>query len=59
MVLLVESWLFAAQRDGMTVRRPEYILALRRVITVLRFSKTITEAVALLRKQELELARRS
>lgn len=58
MVLLVESWLFAAQRDGMTVRRPDYIEALRRVITVLRFSKSIPEAVALLRKQEVELARR-
>ena len=58
MVLLVESWLFAAQRDGMTVRRPDYIDALRRVITVLRFSKSIPEAVTLLRKQELELVRR-
>jgi hypothetical protein len=58
MVLLVESWLFAAQRDGMTVRRPDYIAALRRVITVLRFSKSIAEAVALLRKQEAELVRR-
>jgi hypothetical protein len=56
MVLLVESWLFAAQRDGMTVRRPEYVSALRRVITVLRFSKTLAEAVAILRRQEAEFA---
>ena len=56
MVLLVESWLFAAQRDGMTVRRPDYVAALRRVITVLRFSKTLPEAVALLRRQEAEFA---
>ena len=56
MVLLVESWLFAAQRDGMTVRRPEYVAALRRAITVLRFSKSVGEAVALLRRQEAEFA---
>jgi hypothetical protein len=58
MVLLVESWLFAAQRDGMTVRRPEYVLALKRVITVLRFSKTVAEAVALLRRQEADFAQK-
>ena len=57
MLLLVESWLFAAQRDGMAVRRPEYLAALRRTITVLRFSNSVTEAIALLRRREAALTR--
>ena len=52
MVLLVESWLFAAQHDGMARRNPEYIAALRRAITALRFSDSVAEAVARLRRQE-------
>jgi hypothetical protein len=52
MLLLVDSWLFAAQRDGMAARRPEYVAALRRTITALRFSDTLSEAIAFLRKQE-------
>ena len=55
MVLLVESWLFAAQRDGMQLRNPEYIKALRRAITALRFSNTVAQAIALLRSQETGL----
>jgi hypothetical protein len=52
MVLLVESWLFAAQRDGMARRNPEYVAALRRAITALRFSDSVAEAVARLRRHE-------
>jgi hypothetical protein len=56
MILLVESWLFAAQRDGMGVRNPEYIAALRRATTALRLSKTVEEAIAVLRAQEARSA---
>jgi hypothetical protein len=52
MTLLVENWLFAAQRDDMAQRRPDYIAALRRAITALRFSDTVAEAIALLARQE-------
>jgi len=52
MVLLVESWMFAAQRDGTAVRSPEYMTALRRAITALRFSNSVAEAIGLLRSQE-------
>jgi hypothetical protein len=52
MVLLVESWLFAAQRDRVALRNPEYVAALRRAITALRFSDTVAEAVARLRRHE-------
>jgi hypothetical protein len=57
MVLLVEGWLFAAQRDGMSMRNPEYVAALRRAITALRFSNTVAQAIALLRSQEAGFAR--
>ena len=52
MALLVESWLLAADRDGMALRTPEYLVALRRAIAALRFSDTVADAIALLRSDE-------
>ena len=52
MLMLVESWLFAAQQHGVLERSPEYIAALSRAITALRLSTTVPEAIALLRRQE-------
>jgi hypothetical protein len=55
MALLVESWLLAAERDGMAVRSPEYVMALRRAIAALRVCDTVARAVALLRTREAVL----
>jgi len=57
MVLLVESWLFAAERDGMDVRSPEYTAALRRVIGVLRSSDSLAQAIGFLKIDEASLRR--
>jgi hypothetical protein len=57
MLLLVESWLCAAERDGMDARSPEYTAALNRAIRVLRSSNTLVEAIGFLRSQEASLRR--
>jgi hypothetical protein len=55
MVLLLESWLFAAQRDGMATRSPASIEALARAINALRFCDTVEKGIALLKSEELSL----
>ena len=55
LLLVVESWLFAARREGLVERSPEYIAALKRAMTALRLSSTVEEAIALLRSQESAL----
>jgi len=52
MLMSGESWLFAAQQHGVLERSPEYIAALSRAISALRLSTTVSEAIALLRRQE-------
>jgi hypothetical protein len=52
LLMLMETWLFAAERDGVTDRQPEYADALKRAIRTLETSQSVPEAIARLRAQE-------
>ena len=52
---LLRSWLFAAERDGVTSRQPEYAAALKRAISTLDTSQNVLHATARLRSQEARL----
>jgi hypothetical protein len=54
---LLRSWLFAAERDGVTLRQPEYAKALKRAISALDTSQNVLHATARLRSQEARLIR--
>ena len=55
LLMLFQSWLFAAERDGVTLRQPEYAEALKRSINALDVSDSVPEAIAILRVQEAAL----
>jgi hypothetical protein len=59
LLMLFESWLFAAERDGVCLRQPQYAEALKRAISALNASDSVPEAIAILRLQETTLARLS
>jgi hypothetical protein len=59
LLMLFQSWLFAAERDGVSLRQPEYAEALKRAISALNASDSVPEAIAILRLQEATLARLS
>jgi hypothetical protein len=52
LMMLLETWLFAAERDGVAERQPEYANALKRALGVLESSQSVPEAIARLRAQE-------
>jgi len=54
---LLRSWLFAAERDGVTLRQPAYAEALKRAISALDTSQNVLHATARLRSQEARLIR--
>jgi len=55
LLMLVETWLFAAERDGVSERQPGYAEALKRAIHTLETSPTVDDAIARLRAQEAAL----
>jgi len=55
LLMLLETWLFAAERDGVSERQPGYAEALKRAIHSLETSPTVEEAIARLRSQEAAL----
>jgi hypothetical protein len=57
LLLVVESWGFAARREGIAERNPQYMAALKRARSAVRSSKTVAEAITLLRSQEAALSR--
>jgi hypothetical protein len=57
MLMLLDTWLFVAERDGVAVRQPLYVDALERAISALHATLTVGHAIALLRLQEARLAR--
>jgi hypothetical protein len=57
LLLVVESWGFAARREGTAERNPQYMAALKRARTAVRSSKTVADAITLLRSQEAVLSR--
>jgi hypothetical protein len=59
LLTLLQSWLFIADRDGVSVRQPEYAAALRRAITAFSTADSVPEAIAIIRLQEATLARLS
>ena len=56
LLVLFGGWLFAAERDGVSLRQPEYAEALKRAISALSISYSVPEAIAILRVQESTLA---
>lgn len=52
MLMLLQTWLVLAERDGVTTRHPEYAEALERAIKAVNASPTVPDAIALLRIQE-------
>lgn len=59
LLTLLQSWLFIADRDGVSVRQPEYAAALKRAISALSTADSVPEGIAILRLQETTLARLS
>ena len=59
MLILVNTWLYAAERDGITLRQPEYADAVKRAISALERSQSLAQAITLLRAQEAALGERS
>ena len=57
LLMLIEAWLFVAERDGVSLRQPEYTKALNRAISALNVSDTVPATISLLRLQEAELTR--
>jgi hypothetical protein len=57
LLTLLQSWLFIAERDGVSARQPEYAAALKRAISALNTAQSVPEAIAILRLQEATLAR--
>ena len=57
LLMVFRAWLFAAERDDLASRQPEYVDALKRAITALRLGETTHEAITLLRCEEAELIR--
>ena len=55
LLMLLETWLFAAERDGVSERQPQYAEALKRAIATLETSPTVPDAIARLRAQEAAL----
>ena len=55
--MLLQHWLFVAERDGVSLRQPEYLKALHRAISALNVSDSLRSAVSLLRSQEATLTR--
>ena len=55
LLMLLETWLFAAERDGVSERQPGYAEALKRAIHTLETSPTVDDAIARLRSQEASL----
>jgi hypothetical protein len=52
LMMLLETWLFAAERDGVSERQPDYADALKRAINTLETSPSVADAIARLRSQE-------
>lgn len=50
--MLIETWLFVAERDGVSERQPRYAQALKRAIHALETSSSVADAIARLRAQE-------
>jgi hypothetical protein len=59
LLTLLQSWLFIADRDGVSARQPEYVAALKRAISALSTANSVAEGIAILRLQEATLARLS
>ena len=59
LLTVLQSWLFIADRDGVSVRQPEYAAALRRAINAMNTAGSVAEAIAIVRLQETTLARLS
>ena len=57
LLMLIEAWLFVAERDEVSLRQPEYTKALNRAISALNVSDSVPAAIALLRLQEAALRR--
>jgi hypothetical protein len=55
LLVLFGSWLFTAERDGLSLRQPQYADALKRAISALSISDSVPEAIAFLRVQEATL----
>jgi hypothetical protein len=55
LMMLLETWLFAAERDGVSERQPGYADALKRAINTLQTSPSVADAIARLRSQEAGL----
>jgi hypothetical protein len=55
LLMLLETWLFTAERDGVSERQPGYAEALKRAIHTLETSPTVEDAIARLRSQEAAL----
>ena len=55
LLMLLETWLFAAERDGVSERQPGYAEALKRAINTLETSPTVADAIARVRSQEAAL----
>jgi len=55
--MLLQNWLFVAERDGVSLRQPEYRKALNRAISALNVSDSVPAAISLLRLQEATLTR--
>jgi hypothetical protein len=47
--MLLDTWLFVAERDGVAVRQPIFVDALERAISALHATLTVRHAIALLR----------
>jgi hypothetical protein len=58
MLMLLETWLFIAERDGIAERQQAYAQAVRRAISAVRASGNIKDAIALLKVQEAALSQR-
>ena len=56
-LMLLQTWLFVAERDGVSLRQPEYTKALKRAISAVNVSDSVPAAISLLRLQEAALAR--
>jgi hypothetical protein len=52
MLMLLQTWLFVAERDGVATRQPLYADAVKRAVSAVNATTTIPHAVALLRLQE-------
>ena len=55
LLMLLQAWLFVAERDGVSLRQPEYTKALNRAISAVNVSDSVPAAISLLRLQEATL----